>query len=197
MIITAGSQTELQNIFDEFGGTDQLLAGQEITIRPKGPSTGVTITDLGNIVLLDGTVNFDGDDNKRLVVKWDNVNLKWFEVSRWPNHDNVISKATSFTCGEDESGATYAITGNDVVATLPSTKVGLRYRFHVRSIGGSTGFSLSPAAVDKLMGSGLAETDDLDAVNTQGTAVLGDQIEVLADGSLGWYVLDLIGTWAG
>ena len=108
----------------------------------------------------------------------------------------VIAKAANFNAAAGESGAVYVIGATDVVATLPATQAGLRYRFCVSAVSAVTGLAISPQAADKIMGNGFTSADNKDAINTAATDREGDMIEVIGDGIDGWYVTNIIGTWA-
>jgi len=110
----------------------------------------------------------------------------------------VTTKAASYTVTAEESGTVFVATAADIVFTLPSTAAGLRYQFVLAAAGLSsgTGLSVSPAAADKIMGNGFTAADNKDAINTGETDREGDCIEVVGDGADGWYIIDVIGTWA-
>lgn len=102
------------------------------------------------------------------------------------------SKAADFTLTELESGQIYYITGNDKTASLPPDPApGVNYRFVVESVGGSVGFSVSPATADKINGG----TANKDLIGTQGTVVLGDSVEVTYHSSNNWITTQMHGIW--
>lgn len=82
------------------------------------------------------------------------------------------------------------------VITLPATVVGLNY--HVINIGldGAVQISMSPAALDLILSPDSAGTDNKDLINTLATANRGDSVKLLANGTTGWLVTELHGTWA-
>lgn len=102
----------------------------------------------------------------------------------------------SRTLTPEESGATFEAGAVDLVYTLPATQRGLVYTFIVKTISTVTGLSISPNAVDKIMGNGFTSVDDKDVINTAATDRVGDLIQLVGDGVDGWYVRDIIGTWA-
>lgn len=110
--------------------------------------------------------------------------------------DQVETKAANYTCVAADSGKVFVVGAADVVFTLPATVAGLRYRFVVSTLSTSTGCSISPNSADKIMGNGFTSDDDKDAINTAATDREGDMIEVVGDGNLGWYITEVIGTWA-
>ena len=104
----------------------------------------------------------------------------------------TTASAVSFAVTAADSGNVYRITAADKVASLPATVAGLTYTFIVDTIGGSTGFSISPVTADSISGG----TVNKDLINTEGTSVVGDTVTVLGDGADGWYVIARTGTWA-
>ncbi|MAH50418.1 hypothetical protein CMI37_31645 [Candidatus Pacearchaeota archaeon] len=108
----------------------------------------------------------------------------------------VETKTASWTLTAADSGKLFLVDAVDLVATLPATVSGLRYRFLVKTVSATTGFSVSPNSADQIIGDGFTVADDKDAINTAGTDAVGDLIEVVGDGSAGWYITQVVGTWA-
>lgn len=104
----------------------------------------------------------------------------------------AVGKTADFVLTAADSGGTYIIGAADKVASLPATAIGLKYTFVVLVIGGSTGFSISPTADDKIN----AKADNADLVNTQATSALGDSVTLVGDGVAGWLTTSVVGTWA-
>lgn len=105
--------------------------------------------------------------------------------------------ATNKTVAEADCGVIQNVTVDGVVITLPATTVGMT--FIVRngsSSSGTVGVSISPNALDKIMGNGFTSADNKDAINTKATAKPGDQMVLVADGVNGWFVQSVVGTWA-
>jgi hypothetical protein len=110
---------------------------------------------------------------------------------------NVEIVDASKTATTAASGTTYiADSTTSVVITLPATVAGLRYTLVVGQLTTSGGHAFSPAAADKIIGNGFTPADDKDAICTAATDVVGDKITLVGDGSLGWYVESVVGTWA-
>lgn len=107
-----------------------------------------------------------------------------------------IEKSADFTADASESGATYLIKAADVVATLPSTAAGLKYTFVVHTVSTTTGLSVSPAAADAIAGGGLTSVDDKDLINSAASDAEGDTVTIIGDGADGWWITDVVGTWA-
>lgn len=100
------------------------------------------------------------------------------------------------TLDAQDVGKIMEVDTDGVVITLPSTVVG--YVYHIRNVAADGGakVSISPAALDKIMGPDIAGVDNKDLINTKATAKKGDYVILIGDGALGWYVVDINGTWA-
>ena len=109
---------------------------------------------------------------------------------------SYIEKSASFNVLAAESGATYLCKAVDLVATLPATVAGLFYTFIVHTVSATTGLSISPAAADAIRGNGLTSVDDKDLINTAATDAEGDTVTIIGDGADGWWVVEIVGTWA-
>lgn len=108
----------------------------------------------------------------------------------------TVTKTANYTVDAADCGKTILCATDAVVFTLPSTAVGLFYRFVNTAADGDALISISPAAADKIQGAGLTAADDKDLRNTKATAKHGDMVELLGDGVDGWFITKLIGTWA-
>lgn len=126
----------------------------------------------------------------------DGLLVKDNALTAW--QDDITLTAVGVTLLAADSGKTYIVTAADQVFDLPATVLGLRYRFILATAGlsASTGLSISPVTLDKVMGNGLTGADNKDAILAGATDAEGDMIEVVADGSLGWYIVSIIGTWS-
>lgn len=104
------------------------------------------------------------------------------------------------TLAAADSGLVQNVTADGKVITLPAagaTTVGLT--FTVRNGGaydGAVGISVSPNASDQIIGNGFTAADNKDAINTKTTARPGDELTLVSDGSAGWFVHNVVGTWA-
>lgn len=108
----------------------------------------------------------------------------------------IVIKTASFTVTEDDSGTLFIIDGTDVVVTLPPTAPGINFAFIVRTLSTVTGFAVSPQAADQIAGKGITPADNKDIINTAATDAVGDLIAVVADATDGWWITNLLGTWA-
>lgn len=112
--------------------------------------------------------------------------------------NTVVTKTAAYTLTAADSGKIFlANAASSVVFTLPATVLGLRFTIVCMTATTSgAGTSFSPAAVDKIMGNAFTAADDKDAINTAATDVVGDMMTVVGDGVDGWYIVDVVGTWA-
>ena len=108
----------------------------------------------------------------------------------------VVPKVTGQVLTENDSGSIFISGAVDLVFTLPTTQLGLVFLFIVKTPSVTTGLSVVPVAVDKVMGNGFTSLDNKGAVNTPGTDREGDLIEVTGDGVDGWYITRVVGAWA-
>lgn len=93
------------------------------------------------------------------------------------------------TLDEGDSGVVQVVTATATV-TLPATVVGRVYTIVVGA--DSITVSVSPNAVDKIMGNGFTSADDKDLKFTN--ARIGDEVTLIGDGVNGWFVANIQGT---
>lgn len=106
-------------------------------------------------------------------------------------------KTASFTITAADHGKTFvANSATSCVFTLPSTVAGLTYTLVVGTVTAGTGHAFSPAAADKFLGNGFTSADDKDAICSGATDREGDAMTIVGDGSAGWYITAVTGTWA-
>lgn len=122
------------------------------------------------------------------------------DVKRFIAGNTVVSKTASFTIVAEDDGKLFtADSATSVVATLPaaseSTK-GMRVGLAVGTVTAGTGHAFSPAAADKILGNGFTSADDKDAICSGASDREGDILWLECDGSLGWFITGVIGTWA-
>lgn len=111
----------------------------------------------------------------------------------------VVTATASFTVGAEDSGVTYLIAKTSIIATLPATAAGLQYRFVLTSAGLASatqaGFKVKPVTADAINGNGLTSVD-ADRLRCAATADReGDFVSIIGDGSNGWYITSISGTW--
>jgi hypothetical protein len=108
----------------------------------------------------------------------------------------VLTKTADYTVTEADNGAVILADAVDLTITLPATRAGFRVTVIVATASATTGLSISPAAADQIIGNGFTPADDKDAVNTAATDAVGDLMTLVGDGADGWYIENIIGTWA-
>ena len=108
----------------------------------------------------------------------------------------VETIAAAKTLDAEDVGKVFECATDGTIFTLPATAAGLTFTIVNTGADGAVGLQASPAAVDKIMGPDSAGVDDKDWINTKATAKKGDMVRLVADGSLGYYVVDQHGTWA-
>lgn len=107
--------------------------------------------------------------------------------------------ATDETVAAADNNTTYVTTAADVVVTLPAVAtVGDNFRVTVITgvASADTGTSVSPNANDQIIGNGFTAADDKDAINSGASDAIGDLIALVSNGTTGWYIENIIGTWA-
>lgn len=143
----------------------------------------------GNLYFYDKSGNaiayFDGT-NKKTVFLSENVHA--YLVTQ--------TKSANYTMTAADSGYATYIDTDAFTITLPATVAGLTYTFVNAGADGAVAITLSPNASDKIQGVGLSAADDKDVVNTKATARKGDMIRIVGDGTDGWLIQEMRGTWA-
>ena len=95
---------------------------------------------------------------------------------------DMVSKGASYTLTREDSGRVFVATAVDLVFTLPATELGLVYTIVVKTPSVTTGCTVAPIAVDKVMGNGFTSADNKGANNTPATDREGDTIQLVGDG---------------
>jgi hypothetical protein len=107
-----------------------------------------------------------------------------------------------------DSGVVLNQTADAKTTTLPavaSTNVGLEVIVRLGGVkaggpvgsgsNGSQGHTISPNASDKIMGLGVAGTDDKDLLMAKDDMIAGDYVRLRSDGVNGWFVVEAVGAW--
>lgn len=124
-----------------------------------------------------------------------------------PDGRIAVDVSENKTLAITDQGVVQNVITDAITVTLPSTVVG--YKFIVRNGGdnasgtptragadGSMNVTVSPAALDLIAGMQVTAADDKDFVNTKATAKVGDELELIGNGTTGWNVTRVVGTWA-
>lgn len=104
--------------------------------------------------------------------------------------------AVNKTLDAEDVGKVMLVTVDAVVITLPSTAVKMAFTIANGGADGTVGLSVSPAALDKIMGADLAGVDNKDRINTKATAKRLDYISIFGDAVDGYVVAAERGIWA-
>lgn len=113
-------------------------------------------------------------------------------------HGNAVTqtKSDNYTMTPDDSGKITYVDTDAKTMTLPSTVLGLTYTFVNAGADAGVLLKVAPAAADQIVGNDFTEADNKAAQNTKTTAKTGDLLQIIGDGSLGWYIQKVHGTWA-
>lgn len=124
-----------------------------------------------------------------------------------PDGRIAVNVTEAKTLAITDQGVVQNVIYDNAVITLPSTVVG--YDFTVRNGGvpktsgptgtgddGSAKVSVSPAALDLIEGMQVTAADNKDFINTKATAKVGDELQLIGNGTTGWNVRCVSGTWA-
>lgn len=101
---------------------------------------------------------------------------------------NVITDAITVTLPATTAGAYFIIRNGGVPA---SSSVG-----YGTGSDGSVLVTVAPNASDKIQGNSFSAADNKAALNTKATAKVGDEIHLVGDGTDGWLITRVKGTWA-
>lgn len=100
---------------------------------------------------------------------------------------NVIADAITVTLPATSAGACFTVRNGGVPASS--------------SLGAPTGsdfsalVTISPNSADKIQGYALTAADDKDLLNTKATAHVGDEVRLVGDGTDGYLINQIKGTW--
>jgi len=109
-----------------------------------------------------------------------------------------VTKSSSASAATTESGVCYDVTADNVVITLPATAAGLEFTVMNMAADGAALVEVDFQAADKNLG-GLgisAGGDGKKLSNTKATAKKGDFVTFVADGTDGYRIKAIRGTWA-
>jgi hypothetical protein len=117
------------------------------------------------------------------------------------NYVQSITASTTLTAGD--SGKVFTVATDALVITLPACAAGLKLTFVNTGADGNNIITLSPASTDGIWGTitlagsvvDLGGVANKDLINTKGTAIKGDAVTLVSDGT-DWYVTASTGIWA-
>ena len=113
-------------------------------------------------------------------------------------HDKTATEAVSAdkTLAIDDSGVIQLVDTDAKTVTLPATVVGYHFTVMNNGADGAVLVTISPDSADKIAGGGYTAVDNKDLTNTKATARKGDYVKLLGDGVNGWFITEIVGTWA-
>jgi len=119
------------------------------------------------------------------------------------NENYVQSITASTTLSAGDSGKVFTVATDALVITLPACEAGLKFTFVNTGADGNNIITLSPAATDGIWGTitlagsvvDLGGAANKDLINTKATAIKGDSVTLVSDGT-DWYVTASTGIWA-
>ena len=117
------------------------------------------------------------------------------------NYVHEITASTTLSAGD--SGKVFTVATDALVITLPACEAGLKFTFVNTGADGNNIITLSPAATDGIWGTitlassvvDLGGAANKDLINTKATAIKGDSVTLVSDGT-DWYVTASTGIWA-
>lgn len=175
-----------------------LRLGTQIRFRGAGSATAPVVSRDGDtntgtyFPAADQMAHAVGGEQQQLVK--DNQNVFNGEVVEGTR--KTETKSANYTMDAEDTGKRIYIDTDAFTITLPATVVGLVYEFVNAGADGAVAITLSPNASDKIMGPDIAGVDNKDLINTKATARKGDRVKLFGDGVNGWFVMEMVGTWA-
>lgn len=100
---------------------------------------------------------------------------------------NVIADGKVITLPATTAGACFTIRNGGVPVTSGAVGTGSNE---------SVLITISPNASDKIQGGDFTAADDKDILNTKATSQVGDEVTLIGDGTDGWIIASMVGTWA-
>lgn len=124
-----------------------------------------------------------------------------------PDGRLAVNVTEDKTLAIGDQGIVQNVITDDIDVTLPATVVG--YHFTIRNGGdapsgaptgavadGSALVTVIPAAGDLIAGMQLTASDADYLRNTKATSKVGDEVSVVGNGTTGWNITGMRGTWA-
>lgn len=165
--------------------------GSDLTLLANGLSVdsgGLTVT-AGGVTVSGGGAAVTGNSTFA-----DDIT---FSDAWYPSNATTEVIVADKTLDAEDTGKIFLCATDSTQFTLPATEAGLTYTIINTQASDSTNeIAFSPHSDDKIMGPNIAGVDDKDLINTAASSKAGDMCRIVGDGSLGWYVTDIHGTWA-
>lgn len=128
-------------------------------------------------------------------------------IYQLPDGRNALDVTENKTLDLTGCGIVQNVVTDGITITLPATTAGASFTVRNGGVAKTSGpagtgddfsclVTVSPNASDKIQGNSFSASDDKDALNTKATARVGDEIQLTGDGTDGWLVRQVKGTWA-
>lgn len=128
-----------------------------------------------------------------VVVEFDAIGFR----DPWAGHTVRETISANKTLDAEDTGKLFWVDTDAVTITLPSIAAGLDGCTVVNGGAfGAVAVTLSPAALDMILGPDITGADDKDLINTKATARRGDYVKLGGNDADGYGVLELRGIWA-
>lgn len=101
----------------------------------------------------------------------------------------------NYTIDALDSGKILFMDTDAKIFTLPATVAGLSVTFVNAGAFGGVLLKVAPNANDKIQGNDITSADNKYIANTKATAQRGDFVTLVADGTDGWWITEMKGTW--
>lgn len=114
----------------------------------------------------------------------------------------VIAGGAAYGVVDEDNRAVIQTAVDGAVITLPlaADHKGLVITVQNTGAAGAAGVSISPNALDKIVGTvGAVQSDgvaDKDWINTKATTMQGDYTTLISDGGTTWWIIGGVGVWA-
>jgi len=106
------------------------------------------------------------------------------------------TKSDNYTVDALDGGKIIYVDTDAKTITLPATDAGIKVTIVNAGSFGTVAVTISPNANDQINGNDVTAADNKDLVNTKATAQRGDFVTLVADGTDGWFIEAMRGTWA-
>jgi hypothetical protein len=110
-----------------------------------------------------------------------------------------VTKTDDYTVLSEDNGTVFGIATDGKTFTLPAAATatkGMMLTFVNTGADDAVKLNISPQSDDAIHGAALTSVDDEDLSNTKSGANEGDFVILICDGSVGWWILGIQGTWA-
>jgi hypothetical protein len=148
------------------------------------------------VQILGEVPNTEIGSNSRIYVKFIRSDYIEHRFDFIPEGAYTSDISTDDTLDADDSGI-YILATSDATVTLPATTVGVVYNIVNAAPANTITLQISPNdTTDKIMGMDISSADNKNLINTKATSKQGDRVRLVGDGSDGWYIAEIVGTWA-